>query len=196
MSHYEGLVRTTASICVPYVEEDFDDICQFLRYKVWKALEAFEPSKLRVKVTGSVEIAAARDRYVYSCVQNGKKDVLKKKRYGWLFIEDIAPVGENGESVGGHHTSSRSGFEQRYMSIEDAFRQVEDAIPTVPSTLNASEKAVVLLLYLDFKPAEIARQRGLPRKEITALVGSIREKMADWNPASEPMPLPAPAVAA
>lgn len=191
MSHYEGLVRTTASICAPYVEEDFDDICQFLRYKVWKALEAFEPSKLRVKVAGSAQIAAARDGYVYSCVQNGKKDVLKKKRHGWLFIEDIAPVSERGESIGGHHTFSRSGFEQRYLSIEDAFRQVEDAIPTVPSTLTASEKAVVLLLYLDFKPAEIALERGLPRKEITALVGSIREKMADWNPASEPAPLPA-----
>lgn len=195
MSHYEGLVRTTASLCAPYVEEDFDDICQFLRYKVWKALLSFEPHKLRVQVAGRVEIAAARDRYVFSCVQNGKKDVLKKKRHGLLFIEDLAPIDEKGEQSGGHHTFSRSGFEQRYLSIEDAFSHLEDEMPTVPSTLTTSEKAVVLLLYLDFKPAEIAESRGLARKEINALLGSVREKMADWNPAAEPAPLSVVAVA-
>jgi len=189
MSHYEGLVRTTASLCAPYVEEDFDDICQFLRYKVWKALESFDPHKLRVKVAGRLQVAAARDRYVYSCVQNGKKDVLKKKRHGLLFIEDLAP-NENASDVAAWKTGPRDAFEQRYLSIDDAFRHVEEELPTVPSTLTESEKAVVLLLYLDFKPTEIAARRGLPRKEITAIVQSVREKMADWNPAALPAPLP------
>jgi RNA polymerase sigma factor (sigma-70 family) len=184
MNHYEGLVRTTASICVPYVEEDFDDICQFLRYKVWKALQSFDPASLRVKTAGRVQIAAARDGYVFSCLMNGKKDVLKKKRHGILFIEDIAPNDRNDNERSGH-TMTRSSFEERYMAIEDAFGEIEQELPTIPSTLTASERAVVLLLYLDFKPAEIATERGLPRKEITSLVSSIREKMADWNPSEE-----------
>lgn len=190
MSHYEGLVRTTAALCAPYVEEDFDDICQFLRFKVWKALESFEPHKLRVQVAGAVKIAAARDKYVYSCVMNAKKDVIKKKRYGILFIEDLAP--EVGTGTESHHSQTRHAFEQRYLSIQDAFAAIEQEMPTIPSTLTESEKAVVLLLYLDFTPAEIAQRRGMPRKEITVLVGSIREKMTDWNPTAEPAPLPAP----
>lgn len=189
MSHYEGLVRTTASLCVPYVEEDFDDICQFLRFKVWLALKSFEPRKLRVKVHQRREINVARDKYVYSCVQNGKKDVLKKKRHGILFIDDIAPLSTTDGDVGrSAHTMTRSSFEQHYMSLEDAFGHIERELPTIPSTLSGSEKAVLLLLYLDFKPAEIALRRGLERKEITSLVKSIREKMADWNPSPSEVP--------
>lgn len=186
MSHYEGLVRTTASLCAPFVEEDFDDICQFLRYKVWKALESFNPDKLRVHVTGSRAIATARDKYVYSCVQNGKKDVLKKKRHGILFIEDLAPI-EDSDARGGHHTLSRSYFEERYLAVDNAFAHLEEELPTIPSTLTEREKAVVLLLYLDFKPAEIALRTGLARKEITTMLKGIREKMADWNPSPAEM---------
>ncbi len=181
MSHYEGLVRTTASLCAPFVEEDFDDICQFLRYKVWKALESFNPDKLRVRVTGSSAIATARDKYVYSCVQNGKKDVLKKKRHGILFIEDLAPV-EDSDARGGHHTLSRSYFEERYLVVDNPFAHLEQELPTIPSTLTEREKAVILLLYLDFKPAEIAMRTGVARKDITTMLKSIREKMADWQP--------------
>jgi DNA-directed RNA polymerase specialized sigma24 family protein len=184
MNHYEGLVRTTASLCVPFVEEDFDDICQFLRYKVWKALESFDPCKLRVRVAGTQAIATARDKYVYSCVQNGKKDVLKKKRHGILFIEDLAPVDES-DAKGGHHTLSRSFFEERYLVVENAFAHLEQELPTIPSTLSEAEKTVILLLYLDFKPPEIALRTGLTRKEITVVLKSIRGKMADWRPAGQ-----------
>lgn len=184
LAHYEGLVRKTAGRNAHKVEDDFEDICQFFRYKVWKALLSFDPAGLRVKPTSRKGLEEARDKYVFSCITNAVKDVLKKKQHNLLFIEDVAgpgswsPEGDHAEFWG-----QRQHFEQRYMCLEDAFREVEDELPVVPSTLTRSERAVVLLLYLDFKPTEIALYTTLPRAEINAMTKTIRTKMADWDPA-------------
>lgn len=198
MGHFEGLVRKTAGKLLRtireqqnqagyenFVEEDFDDVCQFLRYKVWKALLAFDPVNLRKKPSGPQGLQEARDKYVFSCIVNAKVDVLKKKRHNLLFIESIAPTTPNSEDT------TRDRFEQRYL-CEDPFGDLDldDAMP-LPSTLTESERAVVLLLYLGFKPAEIALRTTLPRSEITSIVETICSKMADWNPGVvQPAPVP------
>lgn len=189
LAHYEGVIRTTASRSEPYVEEDFDDICQFYRYKVWKALLSFDPANLRVAPRSRKHCKELRDRYVFSCIKNAEKDVLKKKRHGHLFIEDVAPNVDHGVTGSGH-TVPRSKFEDRYLKDEGAYDVIEQELPVVPSTLTESESAVLLLLYLNFKTIEIAERTELSRAEINAMVRSIREKMADWRPAGATIAAP------
>lgn len=164
LAHYEGLVRKTAAIYEPLVQEDYDDICQILRIKVWRALLSFDPAKSR---TG-------RDRYVFSCVKNQCKDLVKRKRRQETSLE-LVTSGNEGE---------REVFEAQYLVVtrEQAYAVVEDAAPFLPSTLNAAERDVVGLLYLDFNQTEIARDRGMSPKQIATVVQSIRRKMEDWRP--------------
>ena len=191
LAHYEGLVRKTAGRIERIVEEEFEDICQFLRLKVWQALISFDPNSLKTKPTSREHLEEMRDRYVFSCVQNGKKDVLKKKQHNLLLIDDLVMPATGVLSVGETCESpvTRDDFDHRYLSaIDRELEMVEEELPTIPSTLTESERAVLLLLYLHFKTAEIAMHTSLPRKEINAIVRSIKEKMADWNPAGSVPP--------
>jgi RNA polymerase sigma factor (sigma-70 family) len=177
VAHYEGLVRKTASIYVNVVEEDYEDICQILRIKAWRALVSFDPAKSR---TG-------RDRYVFSCIKNQCKDLVKKKKRGELFIEDVAPANSNtGNGV------IRDAFEQRYMMLtqEEAFAMIEDETPFLPSTLSNGEREVIGLLVLDFDYGEISRICKISRKDVATVVRGIREKMADWRPGATDPPQP------
>jgi len=166
LAHYEGLVRKTAAMYEGIVEEDFDDICQLLRIKVWRALVAFDPTKAR----------QTRDQYVFMCLRNRVKDLVKKVRRNELFIEDIAPTRE------AQGDGSRDRFEARYLleAEETVFDCVEK--PLIPSTLTHRERVVVAYLYLDYSQVEIAEATDLSSKEIATSVVEIRTKMADWHP--------------
>lgn len=173
IQHFEGLVRKTASMYVGVVEEDYEDLCSIIRIKCWRALESFDPAKSRVP----------RDNYVFSCVRNLCKDLVKRNRRDWLFIEDIAPHNAEGNGV------VRDAFESRYMemSAEDAYKSIEDEF-TLPSTLTEQERQVVALLYLSFDYGEIASTVAITHREVSTAVRSIKEKMADWRPIS-PLPV-------
>lgn len=155
-------------------EEDFDDICNFLRQKVWKALEKFTPS--RVRTTSKYSPDEQLERFVYACVQNGKKDVLKKKKMEWKFIEEF----ESDDTYGVGH--GNDWFEARYLVIEETYF-VEVDEPTIPSTLDEPERSTALLLYHGFSVDEIAGELGCERRQVRAIVESIRTKMSDWAPA-------------
>jgi hypothetical protein len=45
ISHYEGVVRQTAGMFFAMVEEEFEDVCQILRMKAWRALVSFDVDK-------------------------------------------------------------------------------------------------------------------------------------------------------
>lgn len=184
--HFEGLVRKSAARIEPYVEEEFDDICQFLRMKVWYALERFDPSNVRS--TSKFSPAQQRDRFVFACMKNAMKDVLKKKQHNLLFIEDIAPSAHGAPNMpgkSGHSAGRRDAFEQRYLSVEENYDLDPDELPLLPSTLSDLERRVVLLLYFDFEPAEIARQMGISRRGVKETIETIKVKMADWSPVPE-----------
>lgn len=178
---YEGLVFKTASMYSSYVEEDFEDIQQVLRIKVWRALEAFDPTRSNM----------TRQRYVFSCVKNQCKDLVKKKRRNELFIEDLAPVEVEQGQLGG----PRDRFDWRYLSADadQAYGAVESAPPLIPSTLSKLEREVLALLYLDFSQKEAATLLGVRRNEMERAVKSLRDKMADWRPTPAAEPLPAAA---
>lgn len=177
--HYEGLVRKTAARLVKDLEDDFDEICQFLREKVWKGLESFSSQKVRT--TSKYTPAQQCERYVFSCVTNGVKDLVKKKRRNLVFIEDIARL-DDGEVLA-------DSFFDRYLSIEDAYPSFTE-VPLIPSTLSSVERRVVLFYYSGYTTAEIAVETALPTNEVLKAAATVREKMADWNPIDTGVPMP------
>lgn len=173
VARYEALVRTTATMVMGKVEMDYDDICQRLRIKAWKAMQAYNGKRDRNDI--------GVDRFVYACLQGEKKDLLKRVKRNDAYIEDIAPEGEEGYE-NGHVT--RYNFEARYLmeGRDQAFRAVEEELPLIPSTLSRLERQIIHFLYLDYDYGEISSLLGIPRKEVAPLVRRIREKMADWMP--------------
>lgn len=170
VARYRGLCRTTASMYVGAVEEEFDDIVQVLMTKAWVAVKRFDPSKW----VRDDERQEAQDRFVFSCVKNQMKDLLKRKRRGLLFIEDVSPCDRPAELQ------------------EDAdlvYASVEDEELVLPSTLSAMERGVIGLLTTGLTQIEAGARHGLSRHQIDRVMGEIRTKMADWKPTS-PVPDP------
>lgn len=164
IAYYEGLVRRTAARYEPHCEEDFEDICQLFRVKAWKALESYDPSKVKARLDtrGAVE---HRDAYVYACIKNQGKDLVKKVRRNLAYLEDFADR---------QHTLMITGEDEVHGVLRD--------MPVLPSTLSPQERQVVTLLYLDFDNGEIASCMNVQRQTIVRQVRRIREKMADWKP--------------
>jgi hypothetical protein len=123
LASYEGLVCRTAQLVAgyPHVQEDEEDIRQLLRIKVWQALEAHDPSKRGMQ-------NQTREEYVFMCVKNRVKDMLKKKVRPEDFIEDFAPT-SRGEGA----RSRRERFEGRYLR-HDEEAEVEAAMETYGRT--------------------------------------------------------------
>lgn len=185
LKRYEGVVRTTASMTVERCEEEFEDICQLYRIKVWKALLSFDSSKLTNEKPDSMG-RTPLDRYVFACIKNQQKDLEKKVKRGHrtTYIEDMSET-----------------FEAGFLGVSDEamFAAVEEVAPLIPSTLDAREREIVTLLYLDFDNGEIAAKLGIQRKLVATIIRGIRVKLADWAPsgwapttAKTPAPVPLP----
>lgn len=179
--HYEGLVRKTAAMYVAIVEDDYDDICSVLRIKVWQALLAWDTTKAK----------QSKDAYVFMCLKNRVKDLVKKVRRNELYIEDIAPnIGnESTGKLASDQRGSRDRFESRYLVAleEQVFGDLDK--PLIPSTITGTERKVIAYLHLDLDHGEIAEVLGWNRKEVATTVRTIREKMADWKPSPRATPV-------
>lgn len=174
LQHFEGLVRKTAARYVGIIEDDFEDICQVLRLKVWRALLSFDPKRSRL----------SRDAYVFGCVRNQVKDLLKRPHRNWLFIEDLTKFEGRGPTDISCDFSQR--FEQRYLQVreDEVFGEIDEDDPLIPSTLTKNERKVLVCMYLDYSQANTALRLGLSRKEVATSIATIREKMADWHPSA------------
>jgi len=179
VDHYEGLCRKTAALYVNYVEEEYEDIVQILRVKVWRALETFDSTKWKKEAPGNGPSPV--ERYVFMCIKNQCKDLVKRKQRGEVYIEDQGALGHDGHLAGRHLTDA---FELRYLAADhdQVFGDIEDGVPLIPSTLTDREREIVCLLWSDYRQTEIAAQLGLRRSEVERGVRSIRLKMADWRP--------------
>jgi RNA polymerase sigma factor (sigma-70 family) len=168
LRRYEGVVRTTASMTVERCEEEFEDICQVFRIKVWKALVSFDASRLKSEDADSMG-RTALDRYVFACIKNQQKDLEKKvkRAHRISYIEDMNET-----------------FEAGFLGVSDdlIFTAVEEVAPLIPSTLDARERQIVTLLYLDFDNGEIGQQLGIRRERVAKIIREIRQKLADWAP--------------
>lgn len=167
---YEGLVRKTAARYASRIQEDYEDIASILRVKVWRALLAYDPARSSLPV----------ERYVFSCVANQVKDLLKRKRRNEVYIADMVTTTVDGDEL-------RDSFEQDHLSVDHdvVYADVEREPPVIPSTLSRLERRVVVALYLDANQRKAAAELGLTRSEMEGAVESIRTKMADWRPTTE-----------
>jgi RNA polymerase sigma factor (sigma-70 family) len=181
IARYEGLVRKTAARHVNFVEEEFDDICAILRVKVWKALTSYDPAKA----------TQTQDGYVFSCVVNQCKDLLKRKPRNEAHIEDFAYESDANQPNAGPSNS----FEARYLQLpsEHVYGAINEGALVLPTTLSEAERQVVGLLYLDYTQKEAIAILGMTKRQMENAVRAIREKLADWDPASgaEVIPLDA-----
>jgi RNA polymerase sigma factor (sigma-70 family) len=176
IAFYEGLIRKTAAMYAPRIQEDYEDIVQVLRVKVWRSLAAYDPSRSKLPV----------ERYVFSCVANQVKDLLKRKRRHEVYLEDLTQTSVDGDELA-------PGYLQEYLSVghDEVFGDVERELPELPATLSIHELEVVVRLYLDANHRRIAVELNLTRPEIDATVDSIRTKMAEHFPAVGRQPLAA-----
>lgn len=171
IAYYEGLVRKTAAMIAPLVQEEYEDIAAILRIKVWRALVAFDPARARLPV----------ERYVFMCVTNQKKDLLKRKR------RCEVPLDEE--------------YDAR-VDPDVVYCEVEDVAPIIPSTLSGFERDLVARLYLGYTERQVAGVLGLTRSQMERALEGVRVKMADWRPSARNLPrnlaenLPGEAVAA
>lgn len=186
LRHYEGLVYRTAQLITPLVEDDFDDVAQQLRIKVWKALEAWDPARAP-KLVKKYGVDKARDRSVFAWVKNYVKDLVKRKRRDELYIED---EDRSRGQTGGEPATDL--FYERYLSAsaEDTYASIDGELPLIPSTLTPAELRVVCLLYSDYRQAEVASYLSISQRDVERHVRAIKTKMSDWRPSVEvPSPL-------
>ncbi len=191
LGHYEGLVRKTAGRYVGRVLFDYDDICQIFRVKVWKALLAWDPRDPRIlkKIATGMSEDELRDRFVFMCLRNQGKDLVKRRKPETdpLFIEDWAGGAvssgqwENQREDG----NRRDRFESRYLCVgeEEVFGEIEGEDIILPPDLTADERRVLVCMYLDYTQAETALRLGLTAKKVGAAVKGIRRKLGHLNPA-------------
>lgn len=181
LAHYEGLVIKTGSMYAPILKGwDFEDICQVLRVKIWKALLHFEPDRYAPH-----RVEKARDSFIFGCVRNEVKDLVKRQKEQALLIEDVAPA--HTASAGPFQQGPRDRFEQRYLQVspEEVFEGAEDGALLLPSTLTPDERLVLLHMYIGFSQTETAIEMGIDRQKVTTIVKRIRRKMADWRPSPQ-----------
>lgn len=154
VEHYEGLIFTHSLRIVGRVDDELDDIRQAYRIKVWTALAAYDPARW-----------ADVDRWVFFCLKNAEKDMLKKRRRGELYLEDVD-------------------LSERFQSVdaEVVYAQVESGRPLLPNTLSGLEVRAVVLLYRGYRQTEAARRLGIDARAMKRIVRSVRDKMADWKP--------------
>jgi DNA-directed RNA polymerase specialized sigma24 family protein len=188
LPRFEGLIFKTASLieqqmaarrAAAPIELGFEDIRQRLRIKAWKALEGYDAGR---------SMGHPLERYVYSCIVNEKKDILKSPRRADPHIEDQVADGEEGHGNGKAKRSDA--FELRYLSLaeDQAFVDAEVEPLRLPSTLTDVELQIVALLYEGWMQTEVRSQLSLSVRAIDAMMRSIREKMADWRPSPNERP--------
>lgn len=188
--HYEGLVRKTAARYVGLVRHDFEDICQVFRLKAWKALLAWDPTDPRIvkKVAAGESEDELRDRFVFMCLRNQGKDLVKRRKPETdpLFIEDFAHSNGHSGLHDQREDSSRDRFESQYLcaSEEEVFGEIEGEDIILPGTLSQDERRVLVCMYLDYTQPETALRLGLSAKKVSAAAKSVREKLQHLKPSA------------
>ncbi len=200
IEHYEGLVTETASQIVACgVELEFDDVRQLLRIKAWRALLMFDTQR----AAESKHLSHARDRYgrtpreryVFICVANMRKDIEKRPRRYLASIDDLRDDAAHQGRTAVSETGMRADrFDARYLSTdhEQVYGPVEDEEIKLPSTMTRLERRVIKLRLKGRLLFEIDQELSLSRAQREKVMRSVREKLADWQPATAPEPRSAP----
>lgn len=195
LAQFEGLVLETArQIVSSGVELEFEDIAQLLRIKVWRAVVAYDSAHER---------RLPLRNFVFGCLYNMRKDILKRPRRYNASVE-AARARPAGITEGGAGWADV--FDGRYLSIdaEVVYAEVECEEIVLPCTLTAIERRVIALRMAGRLLIEIDAELGLSRSQREAVMVSVRAKLADWAPSvpsqrcvpTPPLPHVSPGMAA
>lgn len=165
--YYEGLVRTTARMYARGVGVELEDLEQVLRFRVWRALEAYEVGRSQ----------AARRSFVYTCLRNQIKDLVKARvrrndAGTECYMEDAMLA------------AGRDAFEGQHLVVEPD-GHLDEAV-TLPVTVTSDERQVLALVYVGYSLTETALILGVTPKLVGSRMASIRSKMEDWRPDTGP----------
>jgi DNA-directed RNA polymerase specialized sigma24 family protein len=179
--YYEGLVAHTATMYLDVLRVEREDLEQVLRFTIWRALENYTATRWNSH-GHDANGRSARERFAFYCMRNQIKDLLKARGR-----RDAAKPDWMGDSITGvrevylEDVASERCFEGKYLAQRPGDRHEDEVM--LPATLTGDERQVVVLLYLDFSQAEIARMLSVRPRDIGVRVASVRTKMADWRPA-------------
>lgn len=140
---------------------------QILRVKCWRAIESYDPARSKQPI----------DRFVFSCMKNQVKDLLKKRKRFDAHIEDFA--GGDSRADDGARGSVNTGtsyFEARYLSAEDA-PELGESI-SLPAELSDEEREICGLLIEGYSNSEIAVALSVRPMRVKELVASLQSKLA------------------
>jgi DNA-directed RNA polymerase specialized sigma24 family protein len=142
-----------------------------LRFTIWRALESYTATRWNTR-GHDAKGRSARERFAFYCMRNQIKDLLKARgrrdsaKPDWMgdsitgvrevYLEDAAS-----DRAGDAHGSFRDRFEGKYLAQRPGDRHEDEVM--LPATLTGDERQVVVLLYLDFSQAEIARLLSVSR---------------------------------
>lgn len=176
VDYYLPLCQKTAWMYYKHTEEDYEDVVQILHLKCWRALQTFDAERSAMPV----------ERYVFSCMKNMCKDLLKKKKHYDHYVEDMMVWTQTDMQ------NSSDGFHFRYLSSDhdQVFGEIDEGEPLIPSTLSTFEREVVCYLVSGYNQKEIADELDLDVALVRRAVKSVRVKMADWAPEAEPKQSP------
>lgn len=184
LPHYEGLIHSTTRLIEGLVEEDPEDIRQIFRVKLFTALRRWDPKRSTTRPVDAKTVARLRDAFIFGCIANQKKDLLKRPLRHEGSVERVASRFASQDSFDSHFGLT-SEHEEIYGAIED-----DDLL--LPSTLTVIERGIIALLYVGRMQIEAAAELSLTKGEMERAIRSIRVKLADWRPSPQPGSGPTP----
>jgi hypothetical protein len=98
LEQFEGLLFRTTVLLMPYVEEDFDDVRQLLRIKVWRAYESYDSSRSKMTVKVFIEdlapaaADASRPRGASATDRFYAQYLAVSQELAFFDVEDEAPT--------------------------------------------------------------------------------------------------------
>lgn len=185
LPHYEGLIRATTRRIQHVVDEEPEDIAQIFRLKLFTALRRWDPARsTRRRPVDPQTLRRLRDSFIFGCIANQKKDLLKRRRREESSIEGCVTEDDSVDHFELTHGLTSSP-EQVYGAIED-----DDLL--LPSTLTATERSIIVLLYVGRMQTEAAVELGLTKGEMERAIRSVRVKLADWRPSPQQGHVPTP----
>lgn len=174
MGQFEGLILSTARMYATQVRWDEDDMAQELRVKVWRALKRYDPTRSSVPLRN----------YVYGAIANRVKDFKRDA------AREVNRQHRNGVSFCHLEAfDNRDGYDReeplaRFHSVDHyaVYGSIDEGTLTLPATLGDHEIKVLLLLMMEWSKPEIALRLAVSISQIHTIVGSLRRKLADWEP--------------
>lgn len=166
LESYEGLVHSTARKYEDPARKrgvELEDFEQILRIKVWWAIEHYS-------LTSDLPVR----RFVFGCLTNQVKDVLKRKRNQDAHLEDMMGASTTGSEGEIGADSTRNALRYLSVSEEDTFA---DLLDELPNTLTEEELHVAEKLIAGWQQYRIAEEMQVSLGRVRAHIAALRLKL-------------------